>query len=540
MKRGLMLTMAVLAAGALAPADEVDELVRKLQPPARFEDHPPDWSVKKEQVTFEFMDGPKTWDFWFIRDGEGVVAIMPTTGFHGGTVYVQNFRPGQAPKEVPFPTERWHIDTAVGAEIRTNNFIPSKYGETDESYDWKVGEKTLTLTRRYKGETAFKRWAHNTRGKKVKVDARNTIVFKVDPQRGYVVEATYDIWTDKPPKRYEYSSAAIGGRYQLWPGQATCYRHAVTRKGDGGIVGYACNHGVTKQHARESCREGGFVSFLNDKTGWSPTLALVDGGDARLVVCGAHTDLDFVLSWPENPKTRDDGLKHNGRVVLRLAALPPKVTKHVWENQEILHKGEHRLMIRLGQLEDFEDQPLELTTRQRGMPWNKNAEVGEKYAHSGNKSIVFTGRSGHGDPQIALEPSTKYRVEAWMKLVPYTEEQKKAVEQARREKIDRARAEKAKKRGKKPRPVPEFVPLERGTGWISGWTYQWTPHSNKPVERYKSNVVQAPPMGREPSEWTKVSFEFTTPKWGPFIQIDFHAKDCTAYLDDFKFAPVED
>ena len=38
--------------------------------------------------------------------------------------------------------------------------------------------------------------------------------------------------------------------------------------------------------------------------------------------------------------------------------------------------------------------------------------------------------------------------------------------------------------------------------------------------------------------WRKVSFDFTTPKWGPFIQITFRAENCRAYVDDFVLIEV--
>lgn len=515
----------------------MDDLVRKLNVPPRFKDHKPKWSTEKREVTFEFMDGPTNWPFWFVRDGAGVVAVIPTVGFHTGTVYVQDFRPGHAPKKVPFPTERWHIDTAVGTELRTNNFIPGEYGSTDASYDWKVSGDELVLVRRFKGTTKYSRWAHQTKTA-VKADATNTIVFRVDPQLGYVVDATYDIWTDQPPGRYEYSSATTSGRYLLWPGQATCFRHVITPAGADGLIGYACNHGVTKLHGSGSCRDGGFVGFLNDETGWSPTLVLTKGNDsAHLGVCGAHTDLDFILPWPKDAKTRDDGLKHNGDVRLRLLALPPELTRYCWDNMKLLHGGEHKLMIRFGVLEDFEDQPLELTTRQRGMPWG--AQVTDQYARSGRKSITFSGQSGHGDPQIALKPSTHYRLEAYVRIADWTAEQRKADDDAQREKIEKAKkaAEEAEKRGKTPRPVPEFKPAGPAGVYLRGWTYQWSPHVNKPVEVYKSNVAT---VGEGKPEWQKVSFDLTTPKWAPFIQLSFHADYCTAWLDDFRFVTVDE
>lgn len=533
-------TLAFLALGLsaavglpLASADEIDDLLAKLKPEPRFKDYKAKWSTKIEEVTFQGKNGPETIKFWFIRDGESVMAIMPLPGFHTGTIYVQDFRPGKAPAKVAFPKERWHIDTAVGTELRTNNFIPEAYGATPESYQWKVDGEKLVLTREYKGETAFERWAHSTKGKKVKVDSKNTITFLVHPQLGYVVDATYDIWTDQPPGAYEYSSATTSGRYLLFPGQATCYRHAITRPGSKGIIGYACNHGCTKQHGTENLRDGGFVSFLNDETGWSPTLTLTKGnGDAKLGVCGAHTDLDYVLQWPRDAEVKD-GLKHNGVVRLRMHALPPELTKYAWDNMELLHKGETKLMIQMGVLEDFENQPLDISGRLRGMLWN--ATVSEKFAHSGKKSITFTGVAGHGDPQIALKPDTKYVCEAWLRVVDFTDEERKAADEAQRAAIEKAKAaaEAAAKRGKKPGAIPEFKPAGASEAWISGWTYEWSPHVDKPAETCKSNVVKAS------EQWQKVSFELTTPNWGPFIQLSFHAQNCTVYLDDFKFAEAK-
>lgn len=518
--------MAVLCVAALAAAargDEVDGLVKQLAPPARFADHKPAWSVKKQVFTFEHYQRQTQEPFWLIMDGDRHVAIMPLEGFHSGTIYVQDFRPGQAPQKLNMPTERWHIDTAIGSELRTNNFIPEAYGATDASYQWKVcNDGTLLLTRQFKGSSKFNRWAHRTK-EEVKVDAVNTIVFRVDPVLGYVVDATFDVWTDPPPKTYEYTSAATSGRYGLWPGDAACYRLAITPPGQEGFIGYATNHGASRQHgSNTACRDKGFVSFLNDQTGWSPTWT-IDGSDAKLVVCGAHTDNDFISSWPAKPETREDGLKH---FVLRhrMLALPPELTKHVWDNMKLLHQGEKKFMMRLGVREDFEDQPLPIDQRWRGMPWG--GEIVEGTARSGNKSLKFTGRCGHGDPQLVLRPNTQYRIEAWMKVVAWTAQERAAAEA-------KAKADIEKQRQKKP-DTPAFAGLPEPEAYILGCYYEWTPHSNQWIgEPLKSQVLT-------PSDqWQKVTIDFVTPKWGPFIDVAFHGVSCTVYLDDFRFGIVE-
>ena len=39
--------------------------------------------------------------------------------------------------------------------------------------------------------------------------------------------------------------------------------------------------------------------------------------------------------------------------------------------------------------------------------------------------------------------------------------------------------------------------------------------------------------------WQKLAVEFTTPKWEPFVELAFHAINCTVYLDDSRFTIVE-
>ncbi len=487
-KMAYALALILFAASGLAGADPVDDLRAKLAPPARFADHEPRWKVEKRVHTFQHYNRETKEPFWHILDGDRTVAVMPLEGFHSGTIYVQDFRPGQAPRKVAMPTERWHIDTAVGSELRTNNFIPGAFGATDASYGWTVDGARLVLVRAFQGETKFNRWAHRTK-KPVQVDATNTIVLKVDPVLGYVVDATYDIRTDPPPGRYEFSSAATSGRYGLWPGDATCQRIAIVPP-EGGLVGYATNHGATKQHGGNMrCADGGFVAFLDEDSGWSPAWT-IEGGEARLTVCGAHTDHDFVLAWP---KDEAGALAKHWVVRMRMRALPPELTNHVWKEMNLLHKGETKLMIRLGVVEDFEAQPLPIDRRWRGMIWG--GELVEDEAHSGSKSLRFTGACGHGDPQLVLEPSARYRLEGWLKVEG----------------------------------------PEGSEAHLVGRYYEWTPHNPERIgEPLRSERVKAG------AGWTHVSVEFVTPAWGPFIDVKFVASEgATAWLDDFRFGLVE-
>ncbi len=525
--------------GGIIPAgraDEVDDLVTKLKPEVRFRDHTPDFSVEKKTFTFHQMptennpSGKTQWPFWVIKDGRKHVAIVCIKGFHSGTVYLLTHDPTKASTKLEMPTERWHIDTAIGSEIRTDCFIPPSEGDKDKTYDWSKGGETLTLVRRFKGKAKYYKWPNAHRRKMDQtIDTTNTIVLRCDPVFGYVVEATFDSKAKPIPRRIEYVSAAPAGRYSLWPGTETCYRTAITPEGEKGYSGYYLNLAAIdlcdNNRKKFRCRDGGFASFLNDKTGWSPTTTL-DGGVANLVVCNAHADVDFDVQWP---KVKPDGQGMGHLVVKhRLLFLPPKLTRHVWDRMEVRFKDLRKVAIRLGDTETFEDQPLPLTTRVRGLSFaGPGPKITTDDAHSGKRSMVVDGRVWPNLPQIALKPNTRYHMEAWIKVTPWSETQKKQhLEKIRKDNLKR------EEKGKPLREVPDIDDL-KARAYIRGDFYQWTPHSPDRAKRQQTSDA-LPGKG-----WQKVTLDFTTPRWGPFIDVVFVCENGTALVDDFVLRPEE-
>ncbi|MFW6061336.1 MAG: carbohydrate binding domain-containing protein [Planctomycetota bacterium] len=491
---GVLVAMAMAVGVWPAAADEFDQVVEKVDPPARFVDYQPDWSVSKHTFTFQHLSGPESWDFWGIKDGERYVALIPIPGFHSGTIYMQSFRPDNAPTELDVPSERWHIDTAVGTELQTTAWIPRSAGQKESSYDFEIGDGKLTMTRRFEGETTYNRWAHRDK-KPQNVDVTSTFVFKVDPQLGYVVDGTYDVRAERFPRKYQFTSHAQSGRYAIWPGQETCYRSIVAPIGKEGYEGYYMNQ-PSIIRGRLSCRDGGFVGFLNDQTGWS-TITTNVGTDSPIGICNAHADLDLTAKIPADLPADEDGMKHWVQKH-RLLAAPPEVTAYLWKNMDVMFEGDRRVEIRVGRLEDFEAQPLPMTTRDRGLAFTGNdPELSTEHAHSGNQSLVVDGRVWPNIPQIALQPNQKYHLEAWMKVAADPDS-------------DDAKA------------------------YIRADYYEWTPHNDKREKRQQTNAATA-----ETDGWQKVSLEFTTPAWGPFVDLVFVCEGGTAYLDDLKFVPVK-
>jgi hypothetical protein len=515
----VMAATALLGAAAAGAGDEVDDLVAKLKPPRRFKDHKARFSVTKRTFRFEHLQGPISWDFYVVKDGDRHVALIPLPGFHSGTIYLLAHDPVTAPRQLRMPTERWHIDTAMGAEIRTDAFIPKKQGATEATYEFAAGDGTLTLARRYKGTAQIRKWTHRANAPQT-IDAANTFVLRCHPVFGYMVEGTYETNVTPAPRRFEYASLAVSGRYSLWPGTETCSRSVVTPPGGDGYEGYWLNLAAIGAAKGFRCRDGGFAGFLNDRTGWSWAMT-TRGGEARIVVCNAHADLDFVSSWPREATAAGRHVHRH-----RLLALPPELTRHVWDRMKVRHEGRRKVQIRVGTLETFEDQPLAYTTRVRGLSFTgAGPEITTEHAHGGSRSMVVAGRVWPNLPQLVLKPDARYRVEAWIKVVPWTAAERAAAEEKARARIDRAR----KKGGK----VEDFQPLPPAEAYISADFYEWSPHSGQMVR--KMRTTSAGPGGQQ---WQRVALEFESPKWGPFLNLAFHAQSCTAYVDDLRIAEV--
>lgn len=507
-----------------AAADEIDSLLARLKPPARFEACVPQWSVERQRFEMQHRAGPRAQDFYIVKDGERYVALIPLAS---GTIHLLDFNPRTAPRELKMSPARWTIETAPGTKLRTDAFIPSGPGASQATYEFLPAGATLTLLRRYQGTSTFDKWTHRSETP-LAIDTTNRFVFRCDPVLGYVIEGSFDTWVKPAPPSFEYFSAATEGICNVWAGAEAVSRTVVTPTYRPGYEGYYLNFPSIdwsdNDRQKFRARDGGFVAFLNRHTGFSPATTLV-GAEARLVVCNAHADVDFVTEWPADERRDAEGRVH--RVVrTRLLALPPEVTRFLWDEMTVRFAAQQRVQMRIGAVEDFEDQPLPLTTSLRGLySTGGGPPISEEFARSGRKSAVIEGRFWPNLPQVPLEPGRRYRLEAWFKVVPWSAERLRQEEEK-----ERARVEKARQQG---RPIEPFPGFGAPGAYITGHLYESSPHQNVWVVEQQTNVAR--PGG---SEWQEVSLEFTAPDWAPFINIVFHAQACTAYMDDFCLRPL--
>lgn len=526
--RSIFIAVACLmSAGAVHALDELDTLAQDLRPPARFADHRPRFEISEQSFTFNQVKGPETATWRVVRDAGRVVALITTGGIH-----LLGNRPDACPEQLRVPTGRWHIDTFLGAIIPTGSFIPgAAWREADPGYRDELtgaGTGTLTLVRRYAGERPEKRRRKGQPEETFTQRNRttNTFVLRLDPVHGYTVDATYDTALSHPPASHQFANLMCQGTYALWPGQQTSQRTVITRVGVPGFQGYAhnmlafdrCDEGDVR------IRDGGFGAYLDRTSGWSWAMTLA-GGDARMVICNAHADIDFVVPWPTD-RPDADGLH---RLVVRhsLIALPPELTAHLWERMELRFADQQMVVLRIGAVEDFEGQPFGVGEAVPGLVHTTGMELSRAHARSGGQSLVVRGTVWPNIPQIALEPSSRYRLEGWFRLADWTPEEREAARERH--------AQERQRRLAKGEEAPEWSEPGHAEAWLSGNLYEWSPHSNRWLVEQRTTVATG-----STAEWQRVRLEFETPLHDPFIDIRLHCAHGTAWLDDFALIRLGD
>ncbi len=506
----------------ICPADEVDDLVEKLQPPARFKDYQPNFRVEQRTFTFQHADGPVTKTWHVVRDGEKYVALVRSGDFN-----LLALMPDMARTRLEMPTGRYHLDTLAGPVLTTHQFIQKRKDyklqgqvKLEKTDTWVGGGRTIKLIRRSKSPDR---------------EVTNTFVLAVDPVLGYTITGTYrSAWKRIPDKRPKFGGWAFcPGNYTLWP-ETQVYERTVFSPATGGYWGWANNllamDRVDGDRKRFAWRDGGLIAYLDKDTGFSPCRTRSGGGGpVAMRLCNAHNDFHIGIDVLKDLQPGQDGRYHVEQVH-RLVALPPELTEHLWKKMTLYgSENEKGVMIRIGGVEDFEDQPVSVTRPVRGLTWTSGGpDVVTDRARSGDHSLLLTGRSWPNLPQLSLHPETTYRLEAWMQVVPLTAEQIAA-----RKARDQARRDKAIRKGKTPPPEKDWDDLQPAA-WIAADYYEWSPYSNKWLRRMKTNTVTADKSG-----WQKVSLEFTTPAWDPFCNVVFEVRDCKVYLDDFSLTRLK-
>ncbi|MFW5750397.1 MAG: hypothetical protein ACOCZK_02000 [Planctomycetota bacterium] len=506
--------------------DEIDQLAQRLEPPQRYAMARPNWRVEERTFTFAHRNGERTSTWQLVFDGERLVALR-----RSGDIQLIARTPDDAPTRVALPTERFHLDTMLGPSLPTWGFL--KRVKTHGSIYEEMGDRALIQERWERSDDHLALVLTQELPGQVN-DVR--FIFTCDPVYGYRIDAVYDIHWDQRPSFGRKARLPAGtftpGCYVPWSYQAWFDRTVYT-PGGGGIKGWA-NNLVTmdrcdRDHKAFSWRDGGYIAYLPGPESWSPCFTRQDGGGttSKLRVCNAHNDFHITIPLEQVELEQKADGTHRLYFVHRLLHLPPELTAHVWDAVELICQNQHSLVISLGEVEDFEDQPTPLTEAARGLVWTSHApEIVTGNARSGERSIRISSRAWPNLPQVSLLPGVTYRLEGWYRIEPWGEERVAAARTALAQKDAEHRARLRKQGHPLPPPV-DWQTLEPGAS-IGADYYEWSPYSNPMLTYMRTDRALASRDG-----WQHVSLDFTAPEWGPFVNIHFDARMCDALLDDF-------
>jgi hypothetical protein len=511
-----------------ADADELDDLLGTVKPPARFADCRPDFRVK--EVLFRGPDGKGAHTKQAIFDGERMIGYLRgQESALWGQVRLFSMYPGHRAAIAP---EHWADATDFRSSVRDYGdelTLVAAWGASDATRTQvQGGGRTLTFIR-------TDAWRPDGRGAGRTARAVHTVVLGLHPQLGYVLEHSLDWETDRLPldgKTGRPIARISGGDLwgwsvvNPWPGEGTyaqaffCPSAAYRKNWPVAETPFAVYwmNGPSVEAVRHGwhplVRRGGLIGYLGGRDGWGVCHSVAGSSDVRAGVCPAWGE--FHMEGPEVPTSPGaDGL-YRIRYRRRMAGLPPEIQDSIRAHAKVLFEDRRCLAIRLDG-EDFEDQPLPFAAPHKGIHYadyaGRNVKLSAEQAHSGRQSIVAQGVTWEGlkditvhceHPPICLDPLCRYRLECWVRVEGEGTEgfciagdEKGALDKAR-----------------------EFTPAARLA-------------AKEGIGRYRTASVTAT------GKWERVSLEFQAAPDGGRLAIGFIAVGPgRAWFDDFRMVKL--
>jgi hypothetical protein len=437
---------ALIVTGSAAAArgeDEIDALLDRVRPPARFQDYRPQFGVrnvrfrwtafrKKEDRAVALSEEKRA-----IFDGDRLIGYLVEKNPLWGHIRLFSLHPRHEAKIDPGDwadaTEFRNYARDYGDELCLA--IGATFDETRT--DVAGGGETITFVR----TDVWKPAVSGRDGRAV-----HTAVLKVHPQLGYVVEHALEFQAAKLPQdaRTQAPIARLTGGdlwgwgvVNPWPGEGTYtqgfFSHGASyRKGRDGSAwapdktfSLFWMNGPTVENIRHGfhpqVRPGGLVGYLGGREGWGVCLTVVGSPDVHAAVCPAWGE--FHLGGPDVPAQPDARGLRRVAYRRRLAGLPPEIQDHIRANAKVLFEDRKGLAIRLDG-EDFEDQPRPFATPLRTLRFEgRGVSVTEERARSGKRSIVTKGIKPEDLPKVNLheehppvcfDPNRRYRLACWI------------------------------------------------------------------------------------------------------------------------------
>lgn len=472
--------------------DELLDLALRSAAPARFAAWRPAFTVEDMPMSHLSPGGPVTSTWRVLRDHGLVIGFLSDKDRRWE---MTTFIPGNGQADVP-RTPRYHNSNMVDTRIILG------YGQKPETWATptlgvKIGADQVSL--HYAALRADGGWRFT-------YDLR----LRVDPVLGYVSEIDFldDRAEVKPGARVEFINHFSRGLTDVWPGQSTFDRTVVCRADRPGLIGWWNNlAGVElSDNGPKALRTGGFMAWLDGP-------GLGDGqGRAMAWLAGEHA-FDTCNCWADNhnqvifPRQPDADGRWRATPRFRLSALPAEACALALREAAFDSFGDRpSIFLRVGVREDFLGQPFTPASRVRGLYNQHGRETIEKGSgRAGSPCLRIPAAQGlstytgfWGNPQVNLLPGRRYRFSAWVKT-------QGALRQA----------------------------------YLSGDTYEWSPHDATRLERHRSAVIGSETAAAErpatdDEGWTRLELHLRTPAYDVNIdpRIIVHGEAGSALLVD--------
>jgi hypothetical protein len=486
--------------------DELRDLVARSGAPPRFASHQPAFTIEDATVQTVSPTGPATAAWRVLRDHGLVVGFLSDRDRRWEST---TFIPGQGQAGLPHPP-RYHNATMVDTRLIIG------YGQQPERWSTPVLRSSVA-----DGVATFAYAAERPDGtQRFRYDLR----IRVDPVLGYVAEVDCLDERRTPPKKgeaVEFINHFTRGLTDVWPGASTYDQTIVCRAGRPGFTGWWNNlAGVELSDVgNRDVRTGGFMAWVGGPgigDGQGRAMSWL-AGDHVFATCNCWADNHNHVRGPAQPDAEG---WYRTAPRFRLTAVPAEaVALAVRETAFDDFKRRPSVFVRVGVREDFTGQPFAPDTAVRGM-----------YCHDGGGTIDQTGGRGgspalriaaskglstftgfFNNPQVNLREHRHYRFTAWVK------------------------------------PVGAVRSL-----YLSGDTYEWTPHDPARLSRQRSAVIGSEPAPADPGQpaattdadgWTRLEVRVATPAYDVNIDpriIVLGEAGAAALVDDLELVEITD
>jgi hypothetical protein len=335
---------------------EITDLIQHSQIQPRFENYKADFKAEKRAFEFAGSEGIYVDSIMVITDHDKYVSLYFQTEKPYLDVFASN--PYAAPTHLEMPV-RHHNATLLGTRLTTSVWY-DKWGISGDIHDVNIsdGGETLTIVESQKWRPDGQ---YGREGESV-----YEIEFNVHPYFGYAVTFQCSLVTnDSLTNHVEFMNFMPPDVVNPWPGQNqfpfTIYASTTPKAYHGYAnnlyAGNLSDENKTDWGKGIEIRNGGFIAMLEaDK----PSPALFRKGDLRFVqrTCDAWLDQHNHILLPS--RDSDGFFRMNPEFLF--VYLPSEISNYLLD-KVIIEDFENKeaTMIRLGTLEDFENQPIELT-----------------------------------------------------------------------------------------------------------------------------------------------------------------------------------